>query len=156
MPTSSAGLLNNFTYGAFDLSFFFNGQFGQYVYNNTANAFFTAGALAGGSNVTKDVVGNGESRGNAPDVSTRFLEDASFVRLQNFTLGYNFNTSNIDFLSSLRLYVTGQNLFVITNYSGQDPEVNINKALDGVPSLGIDYTPYPKARTFLLGLNVSF
>ncbi len=156
LPTASTGLTNNFTYGSFDLSFFFNGQFGQYLYNNTANAFFTAGALGGGSNVTQNVVGNGESRGNAPDVSTRFLEKGSFVRLQNATLGYNFNTSGISFLSALRLYVTGQNLFVITNYSGQDPEVNVNKAIDGVPSLGIDYTAYPKARTILFGVNVSF
>ena len=156
LPTATAGFTNNLTFGPFDLSIFFNGQFGQYVYNNTANAYFTAGALAGGNNVTQDVIGNGESRGNAPDVSTRFLEDASFVRLQNLTLGYNFDASGIDFLSSFRLYVTGQNLFVITNYSGQDPEVSIDKAINDVPSLGLDYTAYPKARTVLVGLNVSF
>ncbi|MEM8965113.1 MAG: TonB-dependent receptor [Bacteroidota bacterium] len=156
LPKWNLGVTNNFYIGNFDLSVFFAGQLGQYVYNNTQNAFFTAGALAGGNNVTQDVVGNGESRGNAPEVSTRFLEDASFVRLQNFTLGYNFDTDGIEFLSSLRLYLTGQNLFVITNYNGQDPEVNINKAIDNIPSFGIDYTPFPQARTFLLGLNVSF
>ncbi|MEM6841969.1 MAG: TonB-dependent receptor [Bacteroidota bacterium] len=156
LPRWNLGLTNNFYAGNFDLSVFFAGQLGQYVYNNTQNAFFTAGALAGGNNVTQDVVGNGESRGNAPEVSTRFLEDASFVRLQNFTLGYNFNTDGIEFLSSLRLYLTGQNLFVITSYSGQDPEVNINKAIDDIPSFGIDYTAFPQARTFLLGLNISF
>lgn len=156
LPKYNVGFTNNFNYQRFDLSVFFNGQFGQYVYNNTRNAYFTAGALAGGNNVTQDVVGNGESRVNAPEVSTRFLEDASFVRLQNLTLGYNFNMENVEFLSSLRLYFTGQNLFVITNYSGQDPEVNVNKAIDDVPSFGIDYTAYPRARTFLFGLNVSF
>nr|WKN39476.1 TonB-dependent receptor [Tunicatimonas sp. TK19036] len=156
LPTTNLGLTNNFNYGGFDLSIFFSGQLGQYVYNNTENAYFTAGALAGGNNVTKSVVGNGESRGNAPEVSTRFLEDASFVRLQNLTLGYNFDTESIDFLSGLRLYFTGQNLFVITDYSGQDPEVNVNKAIDDIPSFGIDYTPYPRARTFLVGLNVTF
>jgi len=52
--------------------------------------------------------------------------------------------------------VTGQNLAVFTNYTGQDPEVNINKAIDNVPSLGIDYTAYPRARTFIIGASVSF
>ncbi len=156
LPDVNIGFTNNFRYQGFDLSIFFSGQLGQYVYNNTQNAYFTAGALAGGNNVTRDVVGNGESRVNAPEVSTRFLEDASFVRLQNFTLGYNFNMDAIDFISGLRLYVTGQNVFVITNYSGQDPEVNVNKSLNDIPSFGIDYTPYPRARTFLFGVNVNF
>ncbi|MFP4505865.1 MAG: SusC/RagA family TonB-linked outer membrane protein [Cyclobacteriaceae bacterium] len=156
LPLYNIGFTNNFSYGQFDLSVFFNGQLGQYVYNNTANAFFTAGALAGGNNVTADVVGNGESRVNAPEVSTRFLEDASFLRLQNFTLGYNINTENISFLSNARIFFTGQNVLTFTNYSGQDPEVNVNKAINDVPSFGIDYTPYPRARTFLLGVNVTF
>ena len=156
LPNYNVGFTNNFRYKQFDLSVFFNGQFGQYVYNNTANAYFTAGALAGGNNVTEDVVGNGEARFNAPDVSTRFLEDASFLRLQNFTLGYNLRAENIAFLSNARIFFTGQNVFVLTNYSGQDPEVNVNKAINDVPSFGIDYTPYPRARTFMLGVNVSF
>ncbi|MFD0997982.1 SusC/RagA family TonB-linked outer membrane protein [Ohtaekwangia kribbensis] len=155
LPKTIAGLTNNLKYKALDLSFFFTGQFGQKIYNNTANAFFTAGALASGRNTTRDVVGSGESRVSSPDVSTRFLEDGSFVRLQNVTLGYNVNTSNT-FISSLRFFVTGQNLFVITDYSGQDPEVNTNKSIDGVPSAGIDYTSYPRARVFTLGVNVSF
>ena len=156
LPTTTLGFTNNLSYGAFDLSIFFTGQLGQYIYNNTANAFFTAGALNGGSNVTQSVVGNGEAGTNAADVSTRFLEDGSFVRLQNLTLGYNVNTEGVSFLSNLRLYITGQNLLVFTNYSGQDPEVNVSKAIDDVPSFGIDYTAYPAARTILFGLNVSF
>ncbi len=156
LPTTNLGFTNNFSYGNFDLSIFFSGQLGQYVYNNTANAFFTAGALNGGNNVTQNVVGNSEGGGNSADVSTRFLEDGSFVRLQNVTLGYNVGTENISFISNLRLYVTGQNLFVITDYSGQDPEVSVNKEINDVPSAGIDYTPYPAARTIVFGLNVSF
>lgn len=155
IPTTTAGLTNNLRFRAFDLSIFFSGQFGHYVYNNTANAYFTAGALANGRNTTRDVVGSGEGRLNSPDVSTRFLEDGSFIRLQNVSLGYNFNLVD-KFISSLRVFVTGQNLFVITDYSGQDPEVNINKSLDGVPSLNIDYTSYPRARTFTFGVNASF
>ena len=155
LPTINAGLTNTFRYGGFDLNVFFNGQFGHYIYSNTRNAYFTAGALANGRNVTRDVVGNGEGALNAPDVSTRFLEKGDFVRLQNVTLGYNIPVGE-SILSSLRFFVTGQNLFVITNYSGQDPEVDVNKAIDGVPSFGIDYTTYPRARTYTVGLNVSF
>ena len=60
------------------------------------------------------------------------------------------------FFNSLRVYLNAQNLFVITDYSGLDPEINVNKAMDGIPSAGIDYTGYPRARTFTFGLNVSF
>jgi len=155
LPKVTAGLTNNLRYKNFDLSIFFSGQFGQYVYSNTANAYFTAGSLANGRNVTKDIVGNGESGINAPDVSTRFLYNASFVRLQNVSLGYNIKT-NISFITALRATLTGQNLFVITKYPGQDPEVNTNKALNGVPSAGIDYGAYPRARTFTLGLSATF
>lgn len=155
IPKSNAGLTNNLKYKNFDLSIFFTGQFGHKVYNNTANAFFSAGSLANGRNVTKNIVGSGEGKLNAPDVSTRFLENGSFARLQNVTLGYTFNTKNT-FISGLKVFATGQNLFVITDYSGQDPEVNTNKSIDGVPSLGIDYTSYPRARTFTFGVSASF
>lgn len=155
LPTVTAGLTNSFTIGNFDASIFLNSQFGNKIYNNTANAYFTAGALAGGRNVTSDVPGNGESRLNAPEVSTRFLENGAFVRIQDITLGYRVNLKSTA-VSSLRFFVTGQNLAVFTDYSGQDPEVNINKALNGVPSFGIDYTSYPRARTILLGASVSF
>ncbi|MBI1225665.1 MAG: SusC/RagA family TonB-linked outer membrane protein [Bacteroidetes bacterium] len=155
IPKVTAGLTNIFRFGDVDFSFFFNGQFGHYLYDNTANALFTAGSLANGRNVRKDVVGNGEGKLNAPDVSSRFLEKADFVRLQDLTIGYNIKTG-LKNISNLRVYVTGQNLFVITGYSGQDPEVNTNKSLNGVPSLGIDYSAFPRARTILLGANVSF
>jgi len=156
LPKVTSGFTNNFRYKGFTMSVFFDGQFGHKVYNNTENAFFTAGALGNGRNVTTNVPGNGESNLNAPDVSTRFLEDASFVRLQNLTLGYTFNTENLGFIRNLQLSLIGQNLFVITEYSGLDPEVNINKELDGIPSFGIDYTSYPRSRTYSIGLNASF
>jgi iron complex outermembrane receptor protein len=155
LPTVTAGLTNNFKYKGFDLSFFFNGVFGSYLYSNTANAFFTAGAFANGRNVVKSVIGNGEGPLNAPDVSTRFLEKGDFVRLQNLTLGYKIKTGSKN-ISNLRVFVTGQNLLTFTNYSGQDPEVNTNKSLNGIPSAGIDYTAYPRARTWTVGANISF
>lgn len=155
LPTVTAGLTNTLRYKDFDLNLFFTGQFGFWIYSNTANALFTAGSLANGRNVTRDVVGNGEGSLNAPDVSTRFLEKGDFVRLQNLSIGYNVKTPNST-ISSLRFFVTGQNLLLITNYSGQDPEVNTNKQIGGVPSAGIDYTSYPRARTFTFGANISF
>ncbi|MEM9527019.1 MAG: SusC/RagA family TonB-linked outer membrane protein, partial [Bacteroidota bacterium] len=155
LPTTTGGITNSFTFGNFDASIFFSGQFGHTIYSNTANAFFTAGSLANGRNVQRDVVGNGEGAFNAPDVSTRFLESGDFIRLQNLSLGYTVPvTGNV--LSALRFTVSGQNLFVIDSYSGQDPEVSISKPIDGVPSIGIDYTAFPRARTVTLGLNASF
>lgn len=155
LPTWTGGLTNSVSYKDLDFSIFFTGQYGHYIYSNTANAFFTAGSLANGRNVTKDVVGNGEGRLNAPDVSTRFLEDGSFTRLQNISLGYSIFPKNT-FISRLRFFATGQNLAVFTKYSGQDPEINVNKAINGVPSLGIDYTSYPRARTFTIGVSADF
>lgn len=156
IPKVTAGLTNTFSYKNFDLNIYLNGQFGHKLYSNTANAFFYAGNLANGRNVTKDVVTNGESPLNTADPSTRFLESGSFVRLQDVSLGYNVPLKTGSIFKSLRVYLTGQNLAVFTNYSGQDPEVNVNKGSNGVPSLGIDYTTYPRARTILMGLKVKF
>lgn len=155
LPTLTGGLTNMFRFGNLDVNIFFSGQFGHSIYSNTENAFFTAGALGNGRNVIRDVVGNGEGNLNAPDVSTRFLEKGDFVRLQNASIGYTIPAKGNVF-SNLRFTLAGQNLFVITGYSGQDPEVSISKPLNGVPSIGIDYTAYPRARTITLGVNASF
>ena len=156
MPKYTAGLTNYFRYKDFDLSIFFTGQFGHKLYNNTANAFFYAGALTNGRNVTKNVVGNGESPLNTADPSTRFLEKGDFIRLQDVSFGYNIPVKKLSYISGLRLFVTAQNLFVITDYDGQDPEVNIDKGVNGVPSMGIDYIAYPRSRTFMAGFRVQF
>ncbi len=160
LPKVNAGLTNTFNYKNWDLNIFFTGQFGQYVYSNTANAFFSAGSVANGRNATRDVAQTNENKLNAPDVSTRFLYDASFVRLQNITLGYNFKPKTGPF-QNLRVYMTGANLAVFTSYPFQDPEVSVPKpvTLGSTPPVavaGIDYTTYPRARTFSLGLNATF
>jgi TonB-linked SusC/RagA family outer membrane protein len=161
LPKVTLGINNSFVYKNLDFNFFFNGQFGQYVYSNSANAFFSAGSLANGRNTTKDVPKTTEDKLNAPDVSTRFLYNASFLRLQNASLGYTVNMKS-SVISSLRITLTGQNLFVITKYPFQDPEVSINKQqtlgrdLPNIANAGIDYTTYPKARTFTLGVNATF
>lgn len=155
LPTATGGLTNNFRYKNFDLSLFFNGVFGNYLYSNTENAFFTKGSFANGRNVTKDVVSSKEGPLNAPDVSTRFLQKGDFVRLQNLNLSYRFPLQSKT-ISNLRVFLTGQNLMTFTKYTGQDPEVSTNKSINGIPSFGIDYTAYPRARTWTIGANISF
>jgi TonB-dependent starch-binding outer membrane protein SusC len=160
LPTWTLGFTNTLTYKNFDLTIFFSGQLGQYVYSNTANAFFTAGSLANGRNTTKDVPTTDEGSLNAPDVSDRFLYNASFVRLQNVTLGYNVKP-NSGVFQNLRIYINGSNLAVFTDYPFQDPEVSVPKpvTLGNAPPVavaGIDYTAYPRARTFALGINATF
>ena len=90
--------------------------------------------------------------------STRFLEKGDFVRLQNATLGYNVPLSGDGFLTALRFSLTGQNLFLITDYSGLDPEITVatGDLGSGVPSRGIDWSGFPNPRTVTLGLNASF
>ncbi|PAW93650.1 hypothetical protein CKK33_09140 [Mucilaginibacter sp. MD40] len=155
LPKFIAGLTNNFSYKNWTLSFFLNAQTGFYIYNNTANAFFYKGNLVSGRNVTKAVAATNENPLNSGEVSTRFLEKGDFLRLQNASLGYTFPIKG-GAIKSLRVNFTGQNIFLITKYSGLDPEINTNKERNGVPSRGIDYTAYPSARTFTLGLNAGF
>ena len=155
-PKLRLGLTNNFTFGNFNASVFFDGQFGGYLYNNTANALFLKGSLKNGRNVTQAAANSSENGLNPGSVSSRFLEKSDFVRLTNLNIGYTFGLPQGSFAKSLRLSVTGQNLFIITSYTGLNPNVNTVKVLNNVPSLGIDYTPYPTPRTITLGLNVGF
>jgi len=156
LPDFTYAWHNSFKYKGFDLSFFLNGVNGNKVYNNTFNASLHVPGLAVGNNIVKDLVNTGEGITNTPEYSSRFIEDGSFIRLSNLTLGYRVPVSNVNWLSSLRVYVTGTNLFLITDYSGYDPEVSTNATYQGVPSLGMDYTGYPSARTFQFGVNVEF
>ncbi|MGI9532316.1 SusC/RagA family TonB-linked outer membrane protein [Lutimonas sp.] len=160
LPTTNYGLNTNLRYKNWDLNMFFTGQAGGYVYNNTANAFFTAGAIANARNVTPDVLVSGEAGNAEAAVSTRFLEKADFFRFQNMTLGYDFMLSDTSAIDKLRLSLTGQNLFIITDYTGLDPELSTNPGsgdlLNNLPTAGIDYTSYPRPRVFTLGINLVF
>ncbi len=147
----------NMNYKNFDLALNFNGVSGNMVYNNTAMNKFYKAKLANSLNTTvKAIEFPQESIINSSSVSTRYLEDGSFLRLNNATLGYSFNTASIGWIQNMRLTLTGQNLFVITDYSGFDPEVNQDRSTGGIQSFGIDLDGYPRARTFVLGLNVTF
>lgn len=144
----------------FDFNFNMNGVSGNKIYDLTANAAFTKVNLSRNSNTTAAAVAEpNESVSNAAPVSTRYLKDGGYLRMNNMTLGYNFNPSKLGiakYVSSLRVFVTGQNLFVITDYDGYDPEVNADRNIGGVISYGIDYLSYPKAKSFIFGLNLSF
>ncbi len=155
-PKLRAGLTNNFTFGNFNASLFFDSQFGGVLYNNTANALFLKGSLKNGRNVTVEAANTAEGGLNSAGVSSRFIEKSDFVRLTNANIGYRFNLPQSGFAKSLTLSVTGQNLFIITSYTGLNPDVNIIKTLNNIPSRGIDYTPYPIPRTVTIGLNVGF
>jgi TonB-dependent starch-binding outer membrane protein SusC len=153
-PSMIAGITFSVTAGKFDATVAMNGVTGNKIYNNTANALFIKSNL-GTRNITPDLVGNGESLGNSLSASTRYLENGNFLRLANLTMGYNFDF-NSKAIKNVRLFATAQNLFVITKYKGFDPEVNTNKTVNGIPSFGVDYTQYPRARSFVLGLTASF
>jgi TonB-dependent starch-binding outer membrane protein SusC len=160
LPEWNMGFSVTGRYKNFDVVMNLVGQFGFYVYNNTKNAFFTAGSINNGRNVTPDVLTSGESGSAEAAVSTRFLEKGDFVRMQNLTVGYRVPMSGNGAVKSLRLSLGGQNLFLITDYSGLDPEVSTNPAnyslLNSLPTAGIDYAAYPRPRIFTFGLNATF
>jgi iron complex outermembrane receptor protein len=160
IPKFIYGYYLNLKYKAFDLGLNFNGVAGNKVYNHTTMTLFSKAQLAKSNNATDFAVQYpDELVSNANTVSTRYLESGSFLRLNNATLAYNLNLTGSrleDALQRVSLTLTGQNLFVITDYSGFDPEVNTGSASGGIQTFGIDRFTYPKARTFLLGLNVTF
>jgi len=110
--------------------------------------------IIGGRNIASNLLNNGESTANAITPTTRFLEKGDYLKLGNATI--NYNLGNIGkAIKNANIYLSGNNLFVITKYTGFDPEVNIDKTLNGIPSLGVDYIGYPTARTIIVGVNFS-
>ncbi len=160
LPTRQYNINGGLSHKGFDLSFNFNGVAGNKVYDNTANSNFYKNKLAKGQNVTPEAIeATEESINNAAPVSSRYLKSGAYFRLNNLSLGYSFNTKSLGidrWISGIRLAATGQNLFLITKYNGYDPEVNTDRQINGISSYGIDYLSYPKARTFVFGLNVTF
>lgn len=160
LPNILYSFFGSVAYKGFDLIANFNGVSGNKIYDNTANSFFYKARLVKGINTTAEGIGSPEeSTSNAAGISTRYLKDGAYLRLNNAALGYTFNIAKmgIRWATALRFSVTGQNLFVITKYNGYDPEVNIDRtSSEGVISSGIDYLGYPKARSIIFGLNLSF
>lgn len=160
LPKTLYNFYGTVGYKGFDLSVNFNGVSGNKIYDNTANSSFYKAKLAKSVNTTSAAIEYmNEDNLNSASVSTRYLKDGAFLRLNNLSLGYTFNTETLGinrWINTLRLSLTGQNLFVATKYDGYDPEVNSDRSNDGITSYGIDYMNYPKARTFMVGLHVTF
>ena len=148
-----------FKYKNFDLGLNFNGVSGNEIYNHTRMSLFNKTQISNSLNTTDQAIAYpNEDPSNTNTVSTRYLENGAFLRLNNATLAYSLNPQVIGmdkWLDNVRLSVTGQNLFIITDYTGFDPELNTGSSSDS-KSYGIDYYTYPKARTVVFGLNVSF
>ncbi|MDX1940982.1 MAG: TonB-dependent receptor [Saprospiraceae bacterium] len=160
LPTTIYNFNGSIGFKGFQLAANFNGVSGNKIYDNTANANFYKALLVKGRNTTEEGLGlPNESINNSAPISTRYLKDGAFLRLNNLALSYSFNTEYLGinkFIKGLTLSVTGQNLFVITDYDGYDPEVNNDRSISGISSYGIDYLSYPKARSIIFGLNVNF
>jgi len=163
------GITNNISAFGFDLSFFFQFSVGNNVYNNT-NAFAegmngTFGQFASVKNrwtpenptenirYPRAVFGDPNNNRRA---SNRFLEDGSYLRLKNISLGYRLPKSVLSKLhiNNARFYVTGQNLLTFTEYSGFDPEVSTFAVTNTAP--GTDFLTFPQARVMIAGLNLEF
>jgi TonB-linked SusC/RagA family outer membrane protein len=149
-PDLLFGWNNSFSYKKFDLSFFFRGVAGNKILNGTLAALNDVN-YAASNNIPKFSLGEPIGDINSFYYSDRFLENGSFVRLDNATLGYTIDLSNIK-LKSARLYITGNNLFVITKYGGVDPEINMGGIEPGIDNNNF----YPKTRSYIIGISLNF
>jgi len=160
-PKVNLGIAMNFTYRHFDMNIAGYGMFGQKVLNGTAMGLSNI-ARVQGQNILKDLSTSGISSAQDPKFSSYWIENGSFFRLQSVTLGYTLpmDLKKVGF-DKIRFYVTGENLFVITGYSGIDPEVRTDLRMsssgDVTASPGIDrFDSYPRPTTFSFGVNLSF
>jgi TonB-linked SusC/RagA family outer membrane protein len=149
-PKLIFGWVNNFRYKNFDLNLFIRGVTGNKIFNATrADLHYVSSA--GVTNISPDAMDDAKSDAKNNNYSSRFVEDGSYIRLDNATLGYRFKLGS-PYIKQLRFYATINNALVITKYKGVDPEIN-----QGGASLGIDYNNfYPKTRTILFGVSVGF
>jgi len=160
-PDFTIGLHNQVNWGKFDISFLLRASVGQDVFNNTALVWSTKSNALQVKNFLAPALTDGTDLHEPAIYSSRWVESASFLRLQNITVEY---ALDLPFLTnsarSARLYVSADNLFVITGYSGLDPEVSSLNESDptdvGLVARGIDYLSYPRPRTFTGGLRVAF
>ena len=154
LPTFYYGLNSDMRYKNFSFSFSIIGQTGGYLLNNTGLNALNINNIASDRNVATRYYESGANSANSPILSSLFLEKSDFIRLNTARVGYNFNLKNVSWLNGLTVYVTGQNLLTITNYSGYDPLVNTPKSNGGNQSIGIDYASYPTSRTFSFGATL--
>jgi len=154
-PDFTVGLRSQMNWRKFDASFLLRGEFGQEVFNNGGLVYSTKGNALQDKNFLKAALDDPIGISEPAIYSSRWIEDGSFVRLQNVTLGYTLDIPAFFGGSArpVRVYVSGDNLFLITDYTGYDPEVHTDA---GLASRGIEYVTYPRARTFTAGFRVQF
>jgi hypothetical protein len=165
LPKYTFGVTNTFSYKGITLDVLLTGSQGNDIFN--ASRIDLEG-MKDSKNQSTAVLDHWTTPGQITDVpkpgpgsgivaptanSTRWIEDGSYVRLKSITLGYNFK--KFWGLNSLKLYVTGQNLYTWTKYSGFDPEVSAFNGNVGTAP-GVDYGTYPQVRTYILGLKAGF
>jgi hypothetical protein len=141
---------NQFNMGNFDVNAYFRGWFGHNIFN-MPNFYY--GIPLEGRNVLVENYDEQKHITGEKELSDYWIEKGDFLKLDVLSLGYSFNLKGENqYLKNLRVYATGQNLFVLTGYSGLDPEVNINGLDPGFE----ERATYPQTRTFMLGLQAGF
>jgi TonB-linked SusC/RagA family outer membrane protein len=153
-PKYTLGLRTNGKVGRFDFSGLISSQHGQKVLNETALVYETKSNARNNKNFLAAALNDGVGPREPSVFSDRFIEDGSFWRLQNVTVGYTFDLPRVTGAArDTRVYLSGDNLLLSTSYTGYDPEVY---SYAGLASRGIDYLHYPRARTFTGGIRVAF
>lgn len=153
-PDFSVGLRSGLSWGQFDASMLVRWEQGRDVFNNTALVYSTKGNALQDKNFLQSALDDPIGILEPAIYSSRWIEDGSYVRLQNLTVGYTFElpTSTLQGRTA-RAYVSGDNLLLLTGYDGYDPEAHTD---NGLASRGIDYLTYPRPRTFSVGVRVGF
>lgn len=158
LPKGEVSLTNSFTFGNFDFNFLLRSVFGHDLVNLSRTMFEQTDRISS-YNLVKTKYFNPDYKGKAA-YNSYYIENASFIKLDNFTLGYNFKFPAQSLISSARAYISGQNLFYITKYTGVDPEVRYSyreQNADQVLAPGIEpLTSWVTTRTFTFGINLSF
>lgn len=153
-PKNIFGVSTTLRYKKFDLVLNGGGAGGYMIYNNTATSVSNIAGIVQGRNIDKAAYNSPEKPSSPVAANSRFLEKGNFFKLRNATITYN--AGNIGkFVKNSSIYVSGSNLFVLTKFTGFDPEVNIDKSNGGYPSKSIEYIPYPTARVISVGINLS-
>jgi TonB-linked SusC/RagA family outer membrane protein len=153
-PRYTLGLRTNGNIGKFDFSALINSQHGQKVLNETALVYATKSNAKNNKGFLASALTDGVGPLEPSIFSDRFIENGSFWRLQNVTVGYTFDLPAVTGTArGTRVYLSGDNLLLSTPYTGYDPEVYTDA---GLASRGIDYLHYPRARTFTGGFRVAF
>jgi len=154
-PHTIYGVSTTLRYKKFALSLNAGGAGGFLIYSNTRTNITNISGISNGRNIDKEAYNSQEQPSSGAAVSTRFLEDGDYFKLRNASINYNLGNIG-SYIKGLNIFVSGSNLFVLTKFTGFDPEVNIDKSgTTGYPSRSIEYVPYPTPRIISFGLNFS-